>query len=65
MESHEQKPLINDHNKDEYPPMHTAEHILNGGWRADSATAGPSAHMWRGRNRNSTTIYPHLYRTPT
>ena len=30
MESPDQKPLINDHNKDEYPPMHTAEHILNG-----------------------------------
>ena len=22
-------PQINDHNKKEYPPMHTAEHILN------------------------------------
>lgn len=22
-------PLLNDHNKQEYPPMHTAEHILN------------------------------------
>ena len=22
-------PLLNDHNKAEYPPMHTAEHILN------------------------------------
>ena len=25
----EQQPVINDHNKKEYPPMHTAEHILN------------------------------------
>lgn len=25
----EQHPLLNDHNKQEYPPMHTAEHILN------------------------------------
>lgn len=25
----EQQPLLNDHNKQEYPPMHTAEHILN------------------------------------
>lgn len=25
----EQQPLLNDHNKAEYPPMHTAEHILN------------------------------------
>lgn len=25
----EQQPLLNDHNKTEYPPMHTAEHILN------------------------------------
>lgn len=30
MEQQEQKTAINDHNKDEYPPMHTAEHILNG-----------------------------------
>ena len=22
-------PVLNDHNKQEYPPMHTAEHILN------------------------------------
>lgn len=25
----EQQPQLNDHNKREYPPMHTAEHILN------------------------------------
>ncbi|MBP5326560.1 MAG: hypothetical protein J6Y98_01440 [Bacteroidales bacterium] len=25
----EQEPIINAHNKEEYPPMHTAEHILN------------------------------------
>ncbi len=25
----EQQPIINEHNKQEYPPMHTAEHILN------------------------------------
>lgn len=25
----EQQPEINEHNKTEYPPMHTAEHILN------------------------------------
>lgn len=25
----EQEPILNDHNKQEYPPMHTAEHILN------------------------------------
>lgn len=23
-------PILNDHNKQEYPPMHTAEHLLNG-----------------------------------
>ena len=22
-------PILNEHNKEEYPPMHTAEHILN------------------------------------
>ena len=25
-----EKPILNAHNKEEYPPMHTAEHILNG-----------------------------------
>lgn len=25
----EQQPLLNEHNKEEYPPMHTTEHILN------------------------------------
>ena len=24
-----EQPLLNDHNKTEYPPMHTAEHLLN------------------------------------
>ncbi len=24
------EPILNAHNKEEYPPMHTAEHILNG-----------------------------------
>ena len=26
----ETQPIINGHNKQEYPPMHTAEHLLNG-----------------------------------
>jgi len=25
----DQQPILNEHNKQEYPPMHTAEHILN------------------------------------
>ena len=25
-----EQPIINEHNKKEHPPMHTAEHILNG-----------------------------------
>ena len=25
-----EEPILNSHNKEEYPPMHTAEHILNG-----------------------------------
>lgn len=24
-----EEPVLNEHNKQEYPPMHTAEHILN------------------------------------
>lgn len=23
-------PILNEHNKQEYPPMHTAEHLING-----------------------------------
>ena len=30
MEKEENKPVLNEHNKEEYPPMHTAEHLLNG-----------------------------------
>lgn len=30
METVNQKPTLNEHNKQEYPPMHTAEHLLNG-----------------------------------
>lgn len=26
----EESPQLNEHNKQEYPPMHTAEHLLNG-----------------------------------
>lgn len=26
----EKTPILNEHNKQEYPPMHTAEHLLNG-----------------------------------
>lgn len=29
-ENMEQEVILNEHNKQEYPPMHTAEHILNG-----------------------------------
>lgn len=29
MENMDTVPQLNDHNKQEYPPMHTAEHILN------------------------------------
>jgi misacylated tRNA(Ala) deacylase len=25
----EQAPILNEHNKDEFPPMHTAEHLVN------------------------------------
>lgn len=28
--SNMEKPILNEHNKQEYPPMHTAEHLLNG-----------------------------------
>jgi len=30
MKHPDNKPQLNEHNKDEFPPMHTAEHILNG-----------------------------------
>lgn len=30
MDTTDNKPALNAHNKEEYPPMHTAEHLLNG-----------------------------------
>lgn len=30
MENNNQQPQLNSHNKAEYPPMHSAEHLLNG-----------------------------------
>lgn len=30
MQNEVMEPVLNEHNKKEYPPMHTAEHILNG-----------------------------------
>lgn len=30
MDKTDNQPVLNEHNKQEYPPMHTAEHLLNG-----------------------------------
>ena len=35
-----EEPILNAHNKEEYPPMHTAEHILNGTMVKNTAEIG-------------------------
>ena len=51
----EQEIQLNEHNKQEYPPMHTAEHLLN------SQMNVPSLPISRKRNPNViTTSKRHL-----
>jgi alanyl-tRNA synthetase len=44
--------LLNDHNKQEYPPMHTAEHLLNGEMaRRYACGRAFSAHVERTKSK--------------
>lgn len=48
----EQQPQLNDHNKQEYPPMHTAEHILNGTMvKTFGCTRSRNAHIERKKSK--------------
>ena len=44
--------VLNDHNKQEYPPMHTAEHLLNGTMvRMFGCRRSPNAHIERKKSK--------------
>lgn len=47
-----EEPLLNEHNKQEYPPMHTAEHLVNG-YMARTFGCGRafSAHVERKKSK--------------
>lgn len=45
-------PILNEHNKQEYPPMHTAEHILNGTMvKMFGCKRAKSAHIERKKSK--------------
>ncbi len=45
-------PILNEHNKQEYPPMHTAEHILNGTMvKMFGCRRAKSAHVERKKSK--------------
>jgi len=47
-----EEPILNTHNKEEYPPMHTAEHILNGTMvRMFGCTRSRNAHIERKKSK--------------
>jgi Ser-tRNA(Ala) deacylase AlaX len=48
----EQEPILNAHNKQEYPPMHTAEHILNATMvKMFGCTRSRNAHIERKKSK--------------
>lgn len=48
----EDKPVLNEHNKQEFPPMHTAEHLLNGEMaRRYGCGRSFSAHLERKKSK--------------
>ena len=54
----EQEPILNAHNKQEYPPMHTAEHILNQTMvRMFGCPRSRNAHIVIGRQLDVTVEY--------
>ena len=47
-----EEPILNSHNKEEYPPMHTAEHILNGTMvRLFGCSRSRNAHIERKKSK--------------
>ena len=54
----EQEIQLNGHNKQEYPPMHTAEHILNQTMiRMFGCERSKNTHIER-KNQNAIIFYP-------
>ena len=50
----EQQPQLNDHNKQEYPPMHTAEHLLNATMvKTFGCPRSRNAHIEKKNSRNA------------
>jgi misacylated tRNA(Ala) deacylase len=48
----EQVPVLNEHNKEEFPPMHTAEHILNATMvKLFGCTRSRNAHIERKKSK--------------
>lgn len=48
----EQQPVLNEHNKEEYPPMHTAEHLLNATMvKMFGCTRSRNAHIERKKSK--------------
>lgn len=48
----EQEPVLNEHNKEEFPPMHTAEHILNATMvKLFGCTRSRNAHIERKKSK--------------
>ncbi len=48
----EEHPVLNQHNKAEYPPMHTAEHLLNGTMvKMFGCSRAVSAHVERKKSK--------------
>ena len=56
----EQQIQLNDHNKQEYPPMHTAEHLLNATMvKTFGCPRSRNAHI-EGKKVNVTIFFPLL-----
>lgn len=53
----EQKPILNEHNKEEFPPSHTAEHLLNQTMiRMFGCERSRNAHIERKKSKISYTL---------
>lgn len=57
----EQQIQLNDHNKQEYPPMHTAEHLLNATMvKTFGCPRSRNAHIERKKKANVTIYFRHV-----
>ncbi len=57
----EQQPQLNDHNKQEYPPMHTAEHLLNATMvKTFGCPRSRNAHIERKKSKCDYILFRHV-----